>query len=399
MELQGHQVHGTGVQAFAAADAVGVIDLVVILPAVAGNGVVTLDGAAVQSVLGNAHHGAAAEDLIRLAGEAARRLDEVGIEGADGGAEIGGPGYGTAGDGENTLDQGHTAVDRVIDGGAGGHIEHGAAYGSGKPAGRDAPARDRLDKLLFRALGVTDPQSQHLHVPVGGGTDSFNGLGLILFDADGNALRLQDLPDDPQASQDTLRALPHQTIVGGDIRLALGAVDDDRIHLAQAGGELHIRREARAAHAGDPRLMDDGDQLLGSKLVDAFVLFQVGTQDVPEIVLDDHAHTVGAGGRGPHLHGDDRAGNGGVDRYAQSLAVTDLLTDGHAVAHLDQGRAGSADMLRHGNADGFRMQGIDGSLAGQLLVALGMYAAKKRTGHKVHHLNSFLYVFTIPYTC
>ena len=320
-------------------------NLVVILPAVAGDGVVALDGTAVQGVLGNAHHGAAAEDFIRFAAKAARCLDEVGIESADGSAEIGGPGHGAAGDGENTLDQGHTAVDRVIDSGAGGYVEHGAAYGSGKSAGRDKPARDRLDELLFRALGVTDPQGQHLHVPVGGGTDSLNGLGLILFDTDGRALRLQNLLDDPQAPQDTLRALPHQAVVGGDVGLALGAVDDDCVHLAQAGGELHIRREARAAHAGDARLMDDGDQLLGGQLVDAFVLFQVGTQDVPEIVLDDHAHTVGAGGRGPHLHGDDRAGNGGMDRHAQSLTVTDLLTDGHAVAHLDQGRAGSADML------------------------------------------------------
>ena len=58
--------------------------------------------------------------------------------------------------------------------------------------GGHAAARDGLDELLFRALRVTDVQRQQLDAAAQHGGDGRDGLGLVLLDADGGALRLQD---------------------------------------------------------------------------------------------------------------------------------------------------------------------------------------------------------------
>ena len=138
-------------------------------------------------------------------GEAARRLDKVGIGRADGSQEVAGLCDGAARDGHGAAHERQAEIDGVVDGGAGRGVEHGAADVGGQAAGGHAAARDGLDELLFRALRVADAAAAGRCRPQHGGNGG-DGLGLVLLDADGGALRLQDLQDDAQAADDALRA-------------------------------------------------------------------------------------------------------------------------------------------------------------------------------------------------
>ena len=84
---------------------------------------------------------------------------------------------------------------------------------------------------------------------------------------------------------------------------------------------------------------------------------------VGKVVFKDdgeHLASVGvqAGPDGHHL-----AGHRGVDGGAQALAVADFLAHLHGVAHLDQRRAGRADMLHHGQHDLRRQRRGNGGTA------------------------------------
>ena len=113
----------------------------------------------------------------------------------------------------------------------------------GQAAGGHTAARHGLDELLFRALRIADVQRQQVDAAAQHGGDGRDGLGLVLLDADGGALRLQDLQDDAQAADDAIGRFAHQAVVGRDVGLALRAVDDDGVDLAEAGGELDGRGE------------------------------------------------------------------------------------------------------------------------------------------------------------
>ena len=53
---------------------------------------------------------------------------------------------------------------------------------------------------------------------------------------------------EPRTLHQLVRTVEHRAGVGGDIRLALRAVDDDGLDLLEIlDGQLHDRREARAA--------------------------------------------------------------------------------------------------------------------------------------------------------
>ncbi len=55
-------------------------------------------------------------------------------------------------------------------------------------------------------------------------------------------------------------AILHQTIVGGDVRLAFGGVDNQRLNLIATAAQLDAGREARAAKPGDAELMNTLDE-------------------------------------------------------------------------------------------------------------------------------------------
>src|SRR5690606_14427154 len=63
------------------------------------------------------------------------------------------------------------------------------------------------------------------------------------------------VPDD--AGDDVLRDLAHQHVVAADVRLALGAVHDQRLASARDPLELRGRRECRAAEPRDARAVHE----------------------------------------------------------------------------------------------------------------------------------------------
>ena len=123
----------------------------------------------------------------------------------------------------------------------------------------------------------------------------------------------------------------------------------------------------------------------------------INRPDGSTIAFDDNAGALHAGGCGAVVHGNNGAGDGGVNRNAQPLRIADLLTEGYTVSDLDQRGTGPSDMLRHRNADLLRTKRHNGRFFGQFLIALRVNAAKKESSHNPHHLNSYLYIFTIAY--
>ena len=81
-------------------------------------------------------------------------------------------------------------------------------------------------------------------------TIALDALGLVVLNAEDDARHLQKLLQKPAARDHVKRVVDHRARVGGDIGLALRAVDDDALDLVQVlNRELHDRREARAAKA------------------------------------------------------------------------------------------------------------------------------------------------------
>ena len=92
---------------------------------------------------------------------------------------------------------------------------------------------------------------------------------------------------------------------------------------------------------------------------------------------------------GAGLHGDDLAGDGGMDGDAQTLAVTDLLTKEHPVAYGYQALAGGADVLQQGDdylLGGHGTEFRDG--LGHFFVVLGVDTAKEQA---FHSFTSFMF--------
>ena len=173
-------------------------------------------------------------------------------------------------------------------------------------------------------------------------------------------------------------------MVAGDVGLALAGVDDDRVHLAKAGGDLHMGGEGGPAHAHDARLLHQGGDLLGGKGVGVLGRDAVGTGGVVEVVLNNDAHDGHAGEVDALLHRRHRAGDAGVDGGGdEGGGVPHLLPHGHLVANRHAGGAGRADVQGHGDHHpGGRREGFDGLFVGGGLVVVGMDAAEKGLCHR-----------------
>ena len=279
-----------------------------------------------------------------------------------------------------------------MDGAGGRSVEYRAAHRGGQTAGGNLPAGDGVDQLLFSALGVLGRQHiQHNAVQLVI-LQRLNGLGLIVLDGNMSLRQAENLHNDLQTLHQLRGMFPAQPVVSRYVRLALARVDDDGVHLADAAGELDIGGEGRAAHAHDAALADNADQLLRAEGVYRFLGAgpDVLTQGIQVVILDHHTHHGGAAGVGAHFHSLDRTGDGSVDRHAQSLIITDLLTHGHRVALLHEGVAGGADMLGHGDHYNIRLrENLSLLVAGIPLIFFGMNPAEKRKRHITSPLSNF----------
>ena len=212
-----------------------------------------------------------------------------------------------------------------------------------------------------------------------------HGVELVALDADGGRLEAQRLHDEAHAAQDRLSPLQHEPVVGGDVGLALRAVDENGVDLAHRAGELDVGGESRAAHAGDAGLLHNVDDLLGSEHIHIVPVPDCLAGGVLEVVLDHYGHHLAAASMGPGLHGHDLAGDAGVDGRAKSGDLADLLSDGDLVSHGHDGLTGRAHM--HGHRDyhlGRSLFQRDDRLAlGRLFVLGGVDAAIKLMTHSI----------------
>ena len=204
--------------------------------------------------------------------------------------------------------------------------------------------------MLFRALGVLGDQRIQLDGAILGQVLLQLGEGVLLVQLNAQ-LDLGDAEDLGQqfaAANDLPGVLQHDAVVGSDIGFALGAVDDDSVHLAQTGRDLDGSGEGSAAVTDDAGLTDGLHDLFRGHGVDIQRL-DGGILLILEVVFDNDTHDAGAEGIGTGLDSHDRTGDGGVDGSANGcLSVSDLLSQINVVAYLDNGLTGPANVHRHG---------------------------------------------------
>ena len=149
------------------------------------------------------------------------------------------------------------------------------------------------------------------------------------------------------AAENEVGVLDHTAVVGGDIGLALGTVDDQRVDLVQVlGGQLHRRGEARAAQthqaAGTHRILE-GLQVrdLGGGHGGVGGLLPVGD--------DDHRGLLGPIGPDDGSDAIHLAGHAGVDvRGDKAAGLAHHGTHIDLISLFHRGRGGRSDVLGHG---------------------------------------------------
>ncbi len=141
-------------------------------------------------------------------------------------------------------------------------------------------------------------------------------------------------------------AVLHQTIVGGDVWLALGGVDNQRLNLIATAAQLDAGREARAAKPRDAELMNTLDErfaALAAVVAPAVTInpaiFAVG--------FNNHAQFRQRGRMRHRMRGNRHhfPGSRGVYRQHTSASEGQRLTAQHRIAFFHAQLALSANML------------------------------------------------------
>ena len=178
-------------------------------------------------------------------------------------------------------------------------------------------------------------------------------------------------------ADDIVCVLEHDAVVGGQIRLALRAVDENGVD-GLAGLQLDIGGEGCAAHADDALFLDDLNDLVCGELLERLVGNDGRIERVFAIIFDDDAHDAGALVRmRMRLDGDNRAADARVNGSAdEARLLADELADVHMIAGVDDGVGRCADVHRQGNDDGVGLRELlERQMLGVVLVLGGMNAA------------------------
>ena len=181
-------------------------------------------------------------------------------------------------------------------------------------------------------------------------------------------------------------------MVGGEVRLALRAVEQEIVDLLILGRrELDVRREGRAAHADDAGIGQNAHDVLRS--VGGDVAVGRHAAFVPlilKVVFNDDAVDGVAAGDETRLDGNDLAGDRCVHGCGHiALDLAHLLTALDLIAHADAGRAGRADVLRHGNIDTFGGgHDLNGLLRAQTLAVTDGVQRMNAAAEGFHHIHT-----------
>ena len=145
-----------------------------------------------------------------------------------------------------------------------GHVEHHAPHVHGQAAGRHPAPGQSVNELLFPALWIARAQRAHFYpCPLRGCAQGRDGARLVIFHADSDGLRTRHVRGNPRAQANVPRRCQHQAVVAGKIRLALRAIEQERIHLLfPRRRQLYMRGKACAAHAHNARLANAREECL-----------------------------------------------------------------------------------------------------------------------------------------
>ena len=173
-------------------------------------------------------------------------------------------------------------------------------------------------------------------------------LGLVLLHADGALRDVEHLHDAPDAGEDGQGMLLHDAVIGGDIGLALGGIDEEMVDLL-LGVELDVGGQSRAAHADRAGAAQCGQK---ARAVRVGRHGDVREWSLLSVRRDLHGLADIAVRQTVVRDGSDGAGDTGVDVGGEGcLTGADRLPDRDGLAELDGRRTGRAHVHRHGDQD------------------------------------------------
>ena len=217
-----------------------------------------LDQRHIQRGQGKAHHRPAHDQAVELTLVQAGKGQQLADRGADQGAHVAGAGQRFTCEGGDALDQWLAVHHRVMDGHTGTDVlADDADIGRQTTAGH-FPAGENLDQL-FLATGRVLGREHLERVAAFGqrGAHGGDGFWLVVLDTDQHFIGLDQLHQNVDAGNQLGGVLAHQQVIGGDVGLALGAVDHQGMNLLRrAGLEFDGGGETGAAEAVDAGIAD-----------------------------------------------------------------------------------------------------------------------------------------------
>ena len=204
------------------------------------------------------HHRAAVQHLRGVGRAPAAEGEEVAEHRAHRHDEVGRPLHAGPAHRDDPLDQRQPGLEDLGQHRHRAHVLHDHADARRQLAGRHLAVEHGLDEHLLGALRILDREREDGNVEVGGlrALERGDGVRLVALHADDGARHAEGVHHDAHAEVHALRVLHHAAVVGGEVRLALGTVDDDGVDRgARRRLELHVRRECRAAEPDDADLL------------------------------------------------------------------------------------------------------------------------------------------------
>ena len=230
-------------------------------------------------------------------------------------------------------------------------------------------------------MRVFDAEGLHLdfRMALGGLHQSGGGFRLVVLNADDGLVGARCDEGGLDADDTLLGVLNGHTVVGGDVRLALGGVDDEVLaflfgleHVFDVGGEAGAAESHNALvlHAGDDFVLAELDLAHDVRgcvnILHPFVT----------LAVDDDGGLLITADVGNHVHAVHGSGDGGVDVGAHEAAgLSNELSHFHFVAFLYDGLRRSTEVLRHIYHSLIGEWELFNTLVVSNLVGFGMYTS------------------------
>ncbi|MPM56973.1 hypothetical protein SDC9_103790 [bioreactor metagenome] len=245
------------------------------------------------------------------------------------------------------------------------------------------PSGDGIDQIPLAALGIFRLHGLHgdpfqLYSQL---RQALDGAGLVVLHGDDTAGVGEQVQDNPAALHQRLRPLQHDSVVSGEIGLALRAVHDKIFDFFRFGGsQLYMGGKGSAAQTHDSRVPHGGENLLPAQRGPVPRLSDAGRMLIPAVIFYDNAVGHQARHRLHRLQRKHLAGNSAQNVGGHGAGgAGDDLPGQHPVAGRHTGRGGRADVLGEGIAQkSLGGEGRNGLFLGQLLALVGVNTAPKR---------------------